>query len=43
VYDFRTGNQRGLSGSDFLVARWDARADTWVGVTQEGGAPVADR
>jgi branched-chain amino acid transport system substrate-binding protein len=43
VYDFRSGNQRGLSGTDFLVARWDAKADTWVGVSRQGGLPMSGR
>jgi branched-chain amino acid transport system substrate-binding protein len=40
VYDFRSGNQRGLAGTDFLVARWEPSADTWVAVSQQGGAPL---
>jgi branched-chain amino acid transport system substrate-binding protein len=43
VYDFRSGNQRGLSGTDFLVARWDPTADTWVGVSRQGGGLVTGK
>jgi branched-chain amino acid transport system substrate-binding protein len=43
VYDFRPGNQRGLSGTDFLVARWDSAADTWVGVSRQGGGLISGK
>jgi branched-chain amino acid transport system substrate-binding protein len=29
-YDFRTGDQRGLTGNDVVMARWDPAAHTWV-------------
>lgn len=32
-YDFRVGNQRGLSLKDCIVVRWDAQRDTWLPVT----------
>jgi hypothetical protein len=36
-YDFRIGNQRGLSAKDCIVVRWDAQKDTWVPVTGVAG------
>ena len=36
-YDFRIGNQRGLSAKDCIVVRWDASKDTWVPVTGVAG------
>ncbi len=32
-YDFRIGNQRGLSEKDCIVVRWDASKQTWLPVT----------
>jgi branched-chain amino acid transport system substrate-binding protein len=29
-YDFRTGDQRGLTANDIVMARWDPTANTWV-------------
>jgi branched-chain amino acid transport system substrate-binding protein len=29
-YDFRTGDQRGLTGNDIVMARWNPAAHTWV-------------
>lgn len=40
IYDFRTGNQRGLGPKDVLVVRWDDAKATWVGVSRFGGAPL---
>lgn len=39
VYDFRTGNQRGLGENAILVVRWDPAKETWVAVSRFGGAP----
>ncbi len=36
-YDFRIGNQRGLSAKDCIVVRWDVSKDTWVPVTGVAG------
>ena len=39
IYDFRTGDQRGVSAFDnIIIARWDAGKDTWVAVSKFGGA-----
>jgi ABC-type branched-subunit amino acid transport system substrate-binding protein len=38
LYDFRDGNQRGLSQKDVVVMRWDAAKNNWVGVSKPGGA-----
>lgn len=40
VYDFRTGNQRGLSQRDMTIERWDAKKNAWVAVSQPGGDPL---
>jgi branched-chain amino acid transport system substrate-binding protein len=40
VYDFRTGDQRGLGGSQAgIMVRWDAAKQTWVGISKFGGVP----
>jgi branched-chain amino acid transport system substrate-binding protein len=39
MYDFRTGDQRGVSATNNLIMlRWDAPKDTWVAVSKFGGA-----
>lgn len=38
IYDFRVGNQRGLSARDVVVVRWDAAKGTWVAASKFGGA-----
>ncbi len=38
VYDFSSGNQRGIGENAAAVARWDANAGTWVRVSRPGGA-----
>lgn len=40
VYDFRGGNQRGMSGKYMLVARWDAAREDFVAVSRLGGVPL---
>jgi len=41
MYDFRTGDQRGLTASQNLVmVRWDVPKDTWVTISKFGGAPL---
>jgi branched-chain amino acid transport system substrate-binding protein len=40
TYDFRDGNQRGLTTKDVLVVRWDADKGTWIPVSQGGGTPL---
>jgi branched-chain amino acid transport system substrate-binding protein len=38
MYDFRTGDQRGLTASQNLVmVRWDVPKDTWVTISKFGG------
>lgn len=36
-YDFRVGNQRGLTIKDCIVVRWDPAADEWQPVSGPGG------
>lgn len=39
MYDFRTGDQRGISASQNLImVRWDVPKDTWVAISKFGGA-----
>jgi branched-chain amino acid transport system substrate-binding protein len=38
VYDFRGGNQRGITASALVMDRWDPAKDDWVAVSQPGGA-----
>lgn len=40
VYDFRGGNQRGLSTQNTIVTRWDPDKQTWVAVSRFGGEPL---
>ncbi|HEV8020313.1 MAG TPA: ABC transporter substrate-binding protein [Candidatus Lustribacter sp.] len=41
MYDFRTGDQRGLTASKNLVmVRWDVPKDTWIAISKFGGAPL---
>jgi branched-chain amino acid transport system substrate-binding protein len=40
VYDFRTGDQHGLSGSTVLMARWDPKALYWEPASLPGGLPL---
>jgi branched-chain amino acid transport system substrate-binding protein len=41
MYDFRTGDQRGLTASQNLVmVRWDVPKETWVTVSKFGGAAL---
>ncbi len=42
TYDFRDGNQRGLSTKDVIVVRWDADKGTWDPVGLGGGTPIKD-
>lgn len=37
-YDFRGGNQRGLTSENLVVMRWDAGKSDWVAVSRAGGA-----
>lgn len=39
-YDFRGGNQRGLSIDNLLVMKWDPPKDTWTAVSGPGGRPM---
>ena len=38
-YDFRVGNQRGLTIKDCIVVSWDPRAQAWQPVSGPGGLP----
>jgi len=39
MYDFRTGDQRGVSATkNLIMLRWDVAKDTWVAVSKFGGA-----
>lgn len=41
MYDFRSGDQRGLTASQNLVmVRWDVPKDTWVAISKFGGSPL---
>jgi branched-chain amino acid transport system substrate-binding protein len=39
MYDFRTGDQRGISAAkNLIMVRWDVPKDTWVAISKFGGA-----
>lgn len=41
VYDFRSGNQRGLGGIGAgIMVRWDPAKDAFVGISKFGGDPL---
>ena len=40
VYDFTTGDQRGLTQRDLTIMRWDAKKDAWIAVSKPGGEPM---
>jgi branched-chain amino acid transport system substrate-binding protein len=40
VYDFRTGDQRGLGLKDVMMYRWLASKHAWAPVSLGGGAPL---
>lgn len=37
IYDFRSGNQRGLGARDVVVVRWNEAKGTWVAASKFGG------
>jgi hypothetical protein len=39
IYDFTTGDQRGLTQRDLTIMRWDAKKLEWVAVSRPGGQP----
>jgi branched-chain amino acid transport system substrate-binding protein len=39
VYDFTTGDQRGLTQKDLTIMRWDVKKDQWIAVSKAGGEP----
>jgi branched-chain amino acid transport system substrate-binding protein len=39
VYDFTTGDQRGLSQKDLTIVRWDVKKDQWIAISKGGGEP----
>jgi branched-chain amino acid transport system substrate-binding protein len=40
VYDFTTGDQRGLTQKDLTIMRWDAKKNEWVAISKAGGEPL---
>jgi branched-chain amino acid transport system substrate-binding protein len=43
IYDFDSGNQRGLGTKDVVVMRWEAAKDWWVAASRPGGVPISDK
>ncbi len=43
IYDFRSGNQHGLTESSVILVRWDPKNTDFVAVSGPGGAPLAKR
>ena len=39
IYDFKNGEQRGLSTKDVVIFRWDGQRSTWNAVSALGGTP----
>jgi branched-chain amino acid transport system substrate-binding protein len=39
VYDFTSGNQRGLTQQDLTLMRWDVKKNAWVAISKGGGQP----
>ena len=40
IYDFRIGDQHGLTASSVVVSRWDPKLAYWIPVSDGGGAPL---
>lgn len=40
VYDFRGGNQRGLTTASSVMVRWDAATSSWIAMSRLGGEPL---
>lgn len=40
VYDFTTGDQRGLTQRDLTIMRWDKAKSAWIAVSRPGGEPL---
>lgn len=40
TYDFRGGNQRGLTTKSSVMVRWDTATNAWVAMSRVGGAPL---
>ncbi len=40
TYDFRGGNQRGLTTKSSVMVRWDTATSSWVAMSRVGGAPL---
>jgi len=40
MYDFTTGDQRGLSQGDLIIMKWDAKREALVGLSRPGGEPL---
>lgn len=43
VYNFTTGDQRGLTQSSAAIDLWDPAKDNWIQVSRPGGAPLSAR
>jgi branched-chain amino acid transport system substrate-binding protein len=41
IYDFSTGNQRGLTQRALTIMRWDAKKSEWVAASRPGGEPLS--
>ena len=42
IYDFRTGDQHGLTEQSMAIVRWDPKADNVLAVSKPGGIPIDD-
>jgi branched-chain amino acid transport system substrate-binding protein len=40
IYDFRIGDQHGLTASSVVVSRWDPKMAYWIPVSDGGGVPL---
>ena len=40
MYDFTTGDQRGLTQRDLTILRWDAKKSAWFAASRPGGEPM---
>ena len=38
-YDFRDGSQRGITGNDVVITRWEPEKKNWTAVSMPGGRP----
>jgi branched-chain amino acid transport system substrate-binding protein len=40
IYDFTTGDQRGLTQKALTIMRWDIKKSEWIAVSRPGGEPL---